>query len=118
YPYTLPGESNDLPIVHGVHGVFKHMDDAADDSGASATQSAEDFFRMDRMRELHQKQIKNVEYLDGLFEKLYDKIPLENTHLIVTSDHGELFGEDGFFGHGPVIHEKVFEVFFTEGRLS
>jgi hypothetical protein len=34
---------------------------------------------------------------------------------MVTSDHGELFGEGGFFGHGPVAHEKVFEVFFVEG---
>jgi len=33
----------------------------------------------------------------------------------VTSDHGELFGEDRFFGHGPVCHEKVLEVPFVEG---
>jgi len=41
-----------------------------------------------------------------------------NTHIMVTSDHGELFGEDGYFGHGPIIHEKVFEVFFVEGRIK
>jgi hypothetical protein len=26
-----------------------------------------------------------------------------------------LFGEDGYFGHGPVMHEKCFEVPFLEG---
>ncbi len=41
----------------------------------------------------------------------------ENTWLIVTSDHGELFGEDGFFGHGPIAHEKVLEVPFVEGLV-
>ena len=39
------------------------------------------------------------------------------TWVTITSDHGELFGEDGFFGHGPICHEKVFEVPFVEGRI-
>ena len=26
------------------------------------------------------------------------------------------FGEQGFFGHGPIMHEKVFEVFLVEGK--
>jgi hypothetical protein len=33
----------------------------------------------------------------------------------VTADHGELFGEDGYFGHGPIQHPKVLEVPFVEG---
>ena len=32
-------------------------------------------------------------------------------------DHGELFGEDGYFGHGPIAHDKVLEVPFVEGRV-
>jgi glucan phosphoethanolaminetransferase (alkaline phosphatase superfamily) len=35
--------------------------------------------------------------------------------VIVTSDHGELFGEERYFGHGPIAHEKVLEVPFVEG---
>ena len=31
---------------------------------------------------------------------------------------GELFGEGGYFGHGPVPHEKVLEVPFVEGRVG
>ncbi|MBX7137518.1 MAG: metalloenzyme [Oligoflexia bacterium] len=119
YPYTVPGESGEhLPRIHGVHGVFKHMDDLILQGKTASDIADEDkFFDMSQMEELHQKQIKNVSYLDKLFEKLYQKAP-RNTHFIVTSDHGELFGEDDYFGHGPVIHEKVFEVFFVEGRIA
>ncbi len=118
YPYTIPGEGNDLPIIHGVHGVFKHMDDLVGGTvkGISAAQ-AEDFFHMDRLLSLKEKQRKNVEYLDSLFAKLYEKLP-RNTYVMVMSDHGECFGEDGYFGHGPVMHEKVFEIFSIEGRFK
>lgn len=114
YPYTLPGESAEsLPRIHGVHGVFKHMDDLLD---KDHTEDSDEFFNMDQMLILKEKQRSNVEYLDGLFKKMYDKVP-ENTYFIVTSDHGECFGEDGYFGHGPVMHEKAFEVFFLEGKV-
>ena len=53
-------------------------------------------------------------YLDGVFARLFDRLP-DDTWVIVTSDHGELFGEASFFGHGPVMHEKVLEVPFIEG---
>ncbi len=113
YPYNLHGEKADLPILHGVHGVFKHMDDKTDDEG----KAFEEFFTPERLAALKDKQRSNVEHLDKLFEKLYQVAP-PNTHFMVTSDHGELFGEDGFFGHGPIFHEKVFEVFFVEGKLK
>jgi len=119
YPYTLPGESgDDLPRIHGVHGVFKHLgDNSSEGFEKQRAMQAEDFFHLDKLLQLKEKQRQNVEYLDKLFEKLYDVCP-KNTHFIVTADHGECFGEEGYFGHGPVFHEKVFEVFFTEGRLK
>jgi len=118
YPFTLPGESGEhLPHIHGVHGIFKHMDDFVGGQSSVKTTSGDDFFDMDKMLGLKEKQRTNIEYLDGLFEKLYEKVPT-NTHIIVTSDHGECFGEDGYFGHGPIIHEKVFEVFHVEGRIK
>ena len=51
-----------------------------------------------------------------MFEELYDHVP-ENTHIIITADHGELFGEEGYFGHGPIMHDKVFEVPYVEGKI-
>jgi hypothetical protein len=119
YPYILPGESaDDLPRIHGVHGVFKHMDDLVEGVTPQESQAgSQEFFHMDKMLALKDKQQKNVEYLDKLFEKLYEKVPA-NTHIMVMSDHGECFGEDGYFGHGPIVHDKVFEVFMVEGRIK
>jgi hypothetical protein len=108
YPYALPDEDpSQWPRVSGVHGVVKHLEDDAE------TQP-EAFFDAKQMEELRQRQIRAVTYLDGVFAKLYDVVP-RNTWIIATSDHGELFGEDGYFGHGPVAHEKVLEVPFMEG---
>jgi arylsulfatase A-like enzyme len=60
--------------------------------------------------------VETVRYLDGVFGRLFEMVP-PNTYITVTSDHGELFGEDGYFGHGPIFHEKVFEVPFLEGMV-
>src|ERR1039458_10267631 len=57
-----------------------------------------------------------VGYLDKVVEELFDVVP-RNTYITITSDHGELFGEDGYFGHGPIYHEKVWEVPFVEGKI-
>ena len=56
-----------------------------------------------------------VRYLDSVMETLFDLVP-KNTFVTVTADHGELFGEGGYFGHGPVQHPKVFRVPFVEGK--
>jgi arylsulfatase A-like enzyme len=106
----LQGE--DLPHISGVHGVFKQMDEflLADQQ----QQEPDAFFEQEEMQRLHKQQIKCVEYVDGLVGDLLSKCPA-NTHIMITADHGELFGEDGYFGHGPVMHEKCFEVPFLEG---
>jgi hypothetical protein len=108
YPYAIPGEDpSQWPRISGVHGVFKHLDDAGG-------QDPGEFFDATKLRELHGRQIDAVSYLDGVFARLFDLLP-SRTWVIVTSDHGELFGEDRFFGHGPICHEKVLEVPFVEG---
>lgn len=115
YPYSVRGEEA-YDFVKGEHSVFRHFGDGMGPATAKADDLPLDqLYDMERMKALQEKQIRNVEHLDRLFEKLYAKIP-PDTHVIVTADHGELFGEDGFFGHGPVMHEKVFEIFFVEGR--
>jgi hypothetical protein len=110
YPYALPDEPEDAwPRISGVHGVFKHLDDAAPGGRLR-------MFNATKMKELHSRQVGAVRYLDGVVEDLFDLVP-KNTYVTITSDHGELFGEDGYFGHGPVQHEKVMEVFFAEGKV-
>jgi sulfatase-like protein len=112
YPYAVPGQdASDLPHVSGVHGVFKKLDEWRAEGGAEA-----EFFNAARLKELHERQVGALEYLDGVLGRLIERLPA-NTWLTVTSDHGELFGEDGYFGHGPISHEKVLEVPFVEGLV-
>jgi hypothetical protein len=115
YPYALPDEPPDeWPRISGVHGVFKHLDEHL--TGGELPKRGSKVFDRAKLGTLRNRQIDAVKYLDCVFEELFDVVP-RNTYITVTSDHGELFGEDGYFGHGPVQHDKVFEVFFVEGKL-
>jgi choline-sulfatase len=54
---------------------------------------------------------QQVAHVDAEFGKLLDLLEqrgvLENSYIIVTSDHGEIF-ERGFYGHGgPILNEPV-----------
>lgn len=113
YPFALPGEpENEWPRISGVHGVFKHLDERLVGGKLRKTP----VFNQRKLADLRRRQIDAVKYLDGVMEELFDVVP-RHTYVTVTSDHGELFGEDGFFGHGPIVHEKVLEVPFLEGKL-
>lgn len=108
YPYALADEdAGEWPRISGVHGVLKRLDEGGD-AGA--------FFTDDQMERLRERQVRAARYCDSLLEKLYDIVP-PRTWIVVTSDHGELFGESGYFGHGPINHEKVHEVPFAEGAI-
>lgn len=116
YPYALPHEdSNEWPHLPGFHGVVKHIDEPSE-SGTTTEMSQALRFDQSQLDELRLRQVKAVEYLDGVFARLFEVVP-RNTWIVVTSDHGELFGEEGYFGHGPIAHEKVFEVPFVEGLV-
>ncbi len=115
YPYALPGEPPESwPRISGVHGVFKHLDDHV--VGGKLRKSRSETFNESKLRQLRHRQIDAVKYLDRAIEELFDLLP-PDTYVTITSDHGELFGEDGYFGHGPIQHEKVLEVPFIEGKL-
>jgi hypothetical protein len=113
YPYALPDEPpEEWPRISGVHGVFKHLDDHV----VGGKLKKDKFFNDAQMKMLRSRQVGAIKYLDQVVEELFDTVP-KNTWITITSDHGELFGEDGYFGHGPINHEKVFEVPFLEGKI-
>ena len=117
YPYAPPEEEPGAwPRLAGVHGVFQQLEhsQAQQSQGTSVPPLA--FFSQEQLDRLRQRQIDVVQYLDKVFEKLYDLVPV-NTWIIVTADHGELFGESGYFGHGPIHHPLLYEVPFLEGKL-
>ena len=114
YPYALPDEDpSEWPRISGVHGVFKHLDESM---VGGEVQDESGWFDIDELERLRSRQVRAARHIDGLLPKLFDLVP-PRTWIVVTSDHGELFGEGGFFGHGPIAHDKVFEVPFVEGRL-
>ena len=50
------------------------------------------------------------EFVGGVIEALRGAGLLDDTLVIVTSDHGEEFGEHGFFGHGETLYEPAVRV--------
>jgi len=117
YPYAKPDEDSSMwPRISGVNGVFKKLNDEVGDPNNPNFKETFQFFDQAKMDQLRERQIDTVRYLDGVFAELYDLVP-KDTYIIVTADHGELFGEQGYFGHGPIMHEKCFEVPYLEGKI-
>jgi len=109
YPYATVEEApEDWPRVSGLHGVFKHLGDRA------RSDLPEAFFSRTELDALRARQIAAVASVDALLEQLYERAPAD-AWIVVTSDHGELFGEDDYFGHGPIAHDLVLQVPFVEG---
>jgi len=118
YPYAKPDEDSSMwPRISGVNGVFKKLDTQIDEKGNLVKDTeVPQFFDQDKLDQLRARQVDTVRFLDDVFVELFDLCP-KNTHIIVTADHGELFGEAGYFGHGPIMHDKCFEVPYLEGKL-
>jgi hypothetical protein len=117
YPYAKPDEDSSMwPRISGVNGVFKKLNEEVGDPGNPNFKESFQFFDQEKLEQLRARQIDTVRYLDGVFAELYDVVP-KDTYIIVTADHGELFGELGYFGHGPIMHEKCFEVPYLEGKI-
>ena len=63
------------------------------------------------MREIYDQEINYIDgYIGDLFDFLVETEILENTILIITSDHGENFGEHGFFEHQLCIYNTLIHV--------
>jgi phosphopentomutase len=69
-----------------------------------------------RTNEAFQHQVACAEFLDRRLPGLFEALPAD-TIVVLTADHGECFGEDGYWGHG-VNHPKVFEVPLSIFRLD
>ena len=95
--------------------MFKHLDDHVVGGKLSGAKRPK-MFDAQKLEQLRHRQIDAVKYLDTVVEELFDIVP-KNTYVTITADHGELFGEDGYFGHGPILHDKVLEVPFLEGKI-
>lgn len=63
---------------------------------------------------LHKNYLQEVSYLDRHFGHLAGKLAsnnlLENTLTIITADHGDGFGEHGFYTHPHLLYEELIHV--------
>jgi len=55
-----------------------------------------------------------IHYADAELARLFERLAAadlrDNTLVVVTSDHGEEFGEHGRFGHGGALHDETLRV--------
>lgn len=62
-------------------------------------------------RHKYDAEIRNTDdALRDFFEELRREGDLENTVVMIVSDHGEEFGEHGYFGHGITLHSEMVHV--------
>lgn len=72
--------------------------------------------RLDRsdvsdLRALYRGDVRYTDhYVNELLEALEERELLEETVVVLTSDHGELFGEHSLFGHPPSVYEPSVHV--------
>jgi arylsulfatase A-like enzyme len=66
---------------------------------------------LQRMRHLYGRAAAYMDrWIGDLLEALERRGILEETLVIVTADHGENFGEHGYFGHGFAVNEALIHV--------
>jgi len=103
YPYLLP--PSEMPRISGLHGASK----------IGSTEGHQ--FSADTLKAMHDSQIKAVEAIDRWLDHFLAELP-KPARVFVISDHGELFGEDGLFGHGPYPHPLLLDVPFATGDIT
>ena len=109
YPYLLPREA--MPRISGIRGAALGLAEAYTLSKADQSE-----FTPELLNDMHASQIAGLERIDKRLCMLIDRLrkPLL---LVFVSDHGELFGEDGFVGHGPFFHRALFDVPLAAGVI-
>lgn len=64
--------------------------------------------------DLREAYSAGVRWVDGLIEKAHAQLGawdmLENTVFVVTSDHGEAFGEHGTLAHGRQLYDELIHI--------
>ncbi len=104
YPYTPPREYSEYSIseIAELNNFRKKRE--ADDSKETRMQ-------VERLKVLYEDSARWLdEKLSDLFGYLEQSGLWENTDMVVTSDHGEGFGEHGFLGHPSQLYQEVVKI--------
>jgi arylsulfatase A-like enzyme len=112
-PYLPPRPWNDLGAWDRMQAALdmkRHLNFVAMCLYAAGRRniSAESF---ERLRHLYRRAISYMDdWLAGVLEALDQRGILDDTLVIVTSDHGENFGEDGLIAHGFSLDQRLIHV--------
>lgn len=62
-------------------------------------------------KELYMRELALLDhYVGKIIDKLKEDRLYDNTVIIITSDHGQNFGEDHFYGHGILLSDSLIKV--------
>ncbi len=109
YPFLLPRET--MPRLSGIRGA------AAALASSIAQQDEPSVFTSELLAEMHASQVAGLEMVDKYLHSLIDCLA-KPLLFVFASDHGELFGEDGYVGHGPFFHRVLFDVPLAVGVVK
>lgn len=67
--------------------------------------------KMERARDCYDDCLSYLDHqLNRLLEELERRSVLDNTIVVITSDHGEAFGEHGLYGHGVSLYRPELHI--------
>jgi len=67
--------------------------------------------KLKKMKEIYFAQAGKITYIfDAIISKLIDEKQLDNSIVIITSDHGQGLNENGYVGHGTYNYDEISRV--------
>ncbi|HPQ68645.1 MAG TPA: sulfatase [bacterium] len=107
-PYTPPEEFRDMFVKENELRVVDGFVDHAVNKHGHLTYGSRE---LDILERLYDAEIRFTDdQLGFLFNHLWNSSVLNNTIVIITSDHGESFGENNEIGHGSALYSQQIHV--------
>ena len=106
-PYEPPGEYATLYADREVSGrEAQSLYQRAIDDPESITESEREL-----LIDLYDAEIRyNDEHIGAFLDALRDRLLLEESIVIVSADHGDAFGEHGYYEHPRYLHDEITHV--------
>jgi len=126
-PYDPPGFEERRFEAEGVAAVDldRKLETGTDDVGFERIPAYQAFQGVRSVREYVDRYDAEIRFLDGELRRLTDRLDadgrLEDTMVVITSDHGEAMGEEGFFfahSHSVSLDQTRVPLAFVGGGVE
>lgn len=112
-PYLPPRPHNDLPPwqrLRAADEARRHLN-LASIWRTCLTDRTVPADALERMRHLYRRSVQQADaWLAWLLQQLHERAILDDTLVVVTSDHGENLGEAGLIGHSFSLDDRLIRV--------